>query len=83
MIEILRYFTDTFLRCSFMDEEGNIVAFCYMVGEGDEDHCYWGPPELYPEEYLRSRPADLQLLMIRKRCLCKHGCSTLHIIFEF
>jgi len=31
MIEILRYFTDTFLRCSFMDEEGNIVAFCYMV----------------------------------------------------
>jgi len=41
-----------------MDEEGNIVAFCYMVGEGDEDHCYWGPPELYPEEYLRSRPAD-------------------------
>lgn len=58
MIEILRYFTDTFLRCSFMDEEGNIVAFCYMVGEGDEDHCYWGPPELYPEEYLRSRPAD-------------------------
>jgi len=20
-----------------------------MVGEGDEDHCYWGPPELYPD----------------------------------
>ncbi len=58
MIEILRYFTDTFLRCSFLDENGNMIAFCYMVGEGDVDHCYWGPPELYPEEYAKSRPAD-------------------------
>ena len=83
MIEILRYFTDTFLRCSFMDEEGNLVAFCYMVGEGDEDHCYWGPPELYPEEYLKSRPADFATLMLPKRCLCQYGSGTLHIIFEF
>lgn len=58
MIEILRYFTDTFLRCSFLDENGELIAFCYMVGEGDVDHCYWGPPELYPEEYQRTRPAD-------------------------
>lgn len=58
MIEILRYFTDTFLRCSFLDENGELIAFCYMVGEGDVDHCYWGPPELYPEEYARTRPAD-------------------------
>ncbi|QNU68136.1 glycoside hydrolase family 9 protein [Ruminiclostridium herbifermentans] len=58
MIEILRYFTDTFLRCSFLDEDGKLIAFCYMVGEGDVDHCYWGPPELYPEEYQRTRPAD-------------------------
>ena len=58
MIEILRYFTDTFLRCSFLDKDGNLIAFCYMVGEGDVDHSYWGPPELYPEEYARTRPAD-------------------------
>jgi len=58
MIEILRYFTDTFLRCSFFDEKGELIAFCYMVGEGDEDHCYWGPPELYPENFTNSRPAD-------------------------
>jgi hypothetical protein len=58
MIEILRYFTDTFLRCSFFDEKGELIAFCYMVGEGDEDHCYWGPPELYPDNYTKSRPAD-------------------------
>ncbi len=56
MIEILRYFTDTFLRCSFLDENGNLIAFCYMVGEGDADHTYWGPPELYPENL--PRPAD-------------------------
>ncbi len=56
MIEILRHFTDTFLRCSFLDEQGNLIAFCYMVGEGDLDHSYWGPPELYPESI--PRPAD-------------------------
>lgn len=58
MIDILKYFTDTFLRCSFLDKDGNLIAFCYMVGEGDVDHCYWGPPELYPEEYAKARPAD-------------------------
>ncbi|KNY25264.1 Cellulase [Pseudobacteroides cellulosolvens ATCC 35603 = DSM 2933] len=58
MVELLRYFTDTFLRCSFLDKDGNLIAFCYMVGEGDEDHCYWGPPELYPENFTKSRPAD-------------------------
>ncbi|EPR13428.1 glycoside hydrolase family 9 protein [Ruminiclostridium papyrosolvens] len=57
-IDILKYFTDTFLRCSYLDKDGNLIAFCYMVGEGDVDHCYWGPPELYPEEYAKTRPAD-------------------------
>jgi hypothetical protein len=56
MIDILKYFTDTFLRCSFLDEDGKLIAFCYMVGEGDADHTYWGPPELYPENI--PRPAD-------------------------
>jgi Cellulose binding domain./Glycosyl hydrolase family 9./Dockerin type I repeat. len=56
MIDILKYFTDTFLRCSFLDKDGNLIAFCYMVGEGDADHTYWGPPELYPDNI--PRPAD-------------------------
>ncbi len=56
MLEIIKYFTDTFLRCSFLDEDGKLVAFCYMVGEGDLDHSYWGPPELYPPNI--PRPAD-------------------------
>lgn len=56
MLKILKYFTDTFLRCSFLDKDGNMIAFCYMVGEGDLDHSYWGPPELYPPDI--PRPAD-------------------------
>jgi endoglucanase len=46
MIDILKWFTDYFLRSTFMDKDGNVVAFCYQVGNGDVDHSYWGPPEL-------------------------------------
>lgn len=56
MLEILKHFTDAYLRCTFLDEDGNVIAFAYMIGEGDADHTYWGPPELYPEDI--PRPAD-------------------------
>lgn len=46
MLDILKWFTDYFLRSTFMDEDGNVIAFCYQVGNGDVDHTYWGPPEL-------------------------------------
>lgn len=46
MIDILKWFTDYFLKCTFMDDEGNVIAMCYQVGNGDVDHSYWGPPEL-------------------------------------
>ena len=46
MLEILKYFTDFFLRCSFKNSAGDIVAFCYQTGDGARDHVYWGPPEL-------------------------------------
>ncbi|WP_010248440.1 glycoside hydrolase family 9 protein [Acetivibrio cellulolyticus] len=46
MIEILRWFTDYFLKSTYMDADGNVIAFCYQVGNGDVDHSYWGPPEL-------------------------------------
>ncbi|NLL05079.1 MAG: glycoside hydrolase [Clostridiaceae bacterium] len=44
--EILRWFNDYLLRSTFRDKDGNIIAFCYQVGEGDIDHDYWNPPEL-------------------------------------
>lgn len=44
--DILRHFTDYFLRCTFRDDNGAVVAFCYQVGDGSTDHNYWGAPEL-------------------------------------
>jgi hypothetical protein len=46
MLEILKYFTDFFLKCAFKDASGNIVAYCFQTGDGSIDHAYWGPPEL-------------------------------------
>ena len=45
MEDILRHFNDYFLRCTFRDDDGKVVAFCYQVGDGAADHCYWGCPE--------------------------------------
>lgn len=42
---ILRYFNDYFMRCTFLDDNGEVVAFCYQVGDGDIDHAYWNAPE--------------------------------------
>jgi hypothetical protein len=42
---ILRKFNDYFLKCTFRDKDGKVVAFAYQVGDGTSDHTYWGPPE--------------------------------------
>jgi endoglucanase len=44
--DILRWFNDYFLRCTFRDDDGKVVAFAYQVGDGTSDHTYWGSPEL-------------------------------------
>ncbi len=58
-IDILKWVNDFFLKCSIMDDDGNIVAFCYQVGEGNIDHNYWNPPELQNSKSLLdfARPA--------------------------
>ncbi len=43
VMEILRWFSDYFLSC------WNGSRFVYHVGEGNQDHNYWGPPELQKE----------------------------------
>lgn len=43
---ILRYFNDYFMKCTFRDASGNVVAFCYQVGDGDIDHSFWNAPEI-------------------------------------
>jgi hypothetical protein len=53
-MDILKWFSDYFLRCTFRDKNNNIIAFCYQVGEGSVDHTYWGPPELQsPKKFPR------------------------------
>lgn len=43
---ILRYFNDYLMKCTFLDDNGNVVAHCYQVGDGDIDHSYWNAPEV-------------------------------------
>lgn len=42
----LRWINDYFMKATFLDDDGNVVAYCYQVGEGENDHNYWCPPEL-------------------------------------
>ena len=46
MQAILRWGCDYLLRSTFRDSSGNVVAFCYQVGEGSVDHTLWAPPEV-------------------------------------
>lgn len=43
---ICRHFCDYFMRSTFRDESGEVVAFCYQVGDGAIDHAYWQAPEI-------------------------------------
>lgn len=43
---ILRYFNDYLMKCTFLDSNGDVIAHCYQVGDGDEDHKYWNAPEI-------------------------------------
>ncbi|MGD9210507.1 MAG: glycoside hydrolase family 9 protein [Desulfobacteraceae bacterium] len=56
MVELMRWFSDYYLRSTFRNSSGEVVAFCYQVGEGNIDHNFWGPPELIDHE-LYPRPA--------------------------
>ncbi|WP_376785764.1 glycoside hydrolase family 9 protein [Ruminiclostridium cellobioparum] len=56
MIDILKWGNDYLLRSTFLDKNGEVVAFCYQVGEGNIDHNWWQPPELNQKEKVQ-RPA--------------------------
>lgn len=43
---ILRYFNDYLMKCTFLNDNGEVVAHCYQVGDGDIDHAYWNSPEV-------------------------------------
>ncbi|MGC8825345.1 MAG: glycoside hydrolase family 9 protein, partial [Bacteroidales bacterium] len=56
MRELLRWGSDYYLKSTFLNASGQVVAFCYQVGEGNIDHNFWGPPELVDTK-LYPRPA--------------------------
>lgn len=43
---ILRYFNDYLMKCTYLDDNGKVIAHCYQVGDGDIDHAYWNSPEI-------------------------------------
>jgi endoglucanase len=54
----MKWFSDYFLRSTFLNSSGQVVAFAYQVGEGSVDHSFWGPSEL-ESPALYPRPAYL------------------------
>lgn len=56
--DILHWMNDYYLKCLYYDENGDVLAFCYQVGEGNIDHNYWIAPELQNQNLLDfARPA--------------------------
>ena len=46
METILRHFNDYLMKCTFIDDDGKVIAHCYQVGEGNIDHAIWNSPEV-------------------------------------
>lgn len=42
---ILREFCDYIMKCTYINENGETIAFCYQVGDAN-DHNYWEAPEV-------------------------------------
>jgi endoglucanase len=55
-LDEMKWFSDYFLRSTFLNSSGQVVAFAYQVGDGSVDHDYWGPSELQSPT-LYPRPA--------------------------
>ncbi len=45
-MSVLKWDTDYFLRSTFTNSSGDVIAFCYQVGQGSVDHNFWGPGEI-------------------------------------
>ncbi|MCC8068187.1 MAG: glycoside hydrolase family 9 protein [Ruminococcus sp.] len=44
LFDILKEMCDYFMKVTYLDDNDEVVAFCYMVG-GDQDHNEWSSPE--------------------------------------
>jgi hypothetical protein len=44
LFDILKEMCDYFMKVTYLDDNDDVVTFCYMVG-GDQDHNEWSSPE--------------------------------------
>jgi hypothetical protein len=46
----MRWINDYYMKATFLDDDDNAIAYCYQVGEGNNDHNYWCAPELQVDD---------------------------------
>lgn len=81
MEDILHWFNDFYMKGTYLDEDGKVIAFCYQVGEGNNDHNFWCPPELQDTEMLLNfaRPAYFATVDTPASDMCAGTAASLAI----
>ncbi len=81
MEDILHWFNDFYMKGTYLDEDGKLIAFCYQVGEGNNDHNYWCPPELQDTKMLLNfaRPAYFATVDTPASDMCAGAAASLAI----
>ena len=79
--DILHWFNDFYMKGTYLDENGKVIAFCYQVGEGNNDHNYWNPPELQNSKVLLdfARPAYFATVDTPASDMCAGTAASLAI----
>ncbi len=78
--DILHWFNDFYMKSTYLDENGKVVAYCYQVGEGKIDHNYWNAPELQNENLLDfARPAYFATVDTPASDMCAGTAASLAI----
>ncbi|MBQ8906754.1 MAG: glycoside hydrolase family 9 protein [Ruminococcus sp.] len=78
--DILHWFNDFYMKSTYLDKDGKVVAYCYQVGEGNIDHNYWNAPELQNESLLDfARPAYFATVETPASDMCAGTAASLAI----
>ena len=78
--DILHWFNEFYLKCLYYDKNGDVLAFCYQVGEGNNDHNYWVCPELQGTWLLNfNRPAYFATVETPASDMCAGAAASLAV----
>ncbi|MBR3267795.1 MAG: glycoside hydrolase family 9 protein [Oscillospiraceae bacterium] len=76
---IIRHFCDYFMKCTFRDKNGDVIAFCHQVGSGAEDHKYWQSPEIdamsRPAFFVTAEKPATDVVSEAAACLAINCCN--------